>query len=367
MMRGRGSESQPTSGWRSPPRERRELRGVAAGVVAGLGAFFLVRNVAAVAWGLPSGLLRGVPLLVLSLTLVYAGYWLLRSDLPCRRIARIAVLSVAGFLVLVAVALWIVGDVGGFAVDRSTLLAIDVGTIGASTGLLAGLAGERERRRLDLDASDASLAAERAEDRFAYFNRVLRHHVLNGLAVIRGQAELVAQDADEALDEVEIICRRSDEMADLVRNVETLGRAFTGDLSRRAVDPLPAIRAAVESVESKHPEAAIRPTLGDGPSVLANDRLHLVFEAVLGVAVEAAEDGRVDVTAGAEGDDLVVSLAFDGSLSSEPGSGHGARANGGTDMGRFLAETLLEYFGGGLVVREESDGDVMTVRLPAAG
>lgn len=348
--------------WLSRSAERSELRGAAAGVVGGLGAFFLVPHLAAVAGALPLDLTVGLPMLVLSASLVYAGYWLLRSDLPCRRVGHVALWSLGGVVALSALTAWILGGVGGLSLDQSARLTIEVGTIGASSGLLAGLATERERRRRDRTVTDATIAAERAEDRFAYFNRVLRHHVLNGLAVVRGQAELLAEETSDPPEAVEVICRRSDEMADLIRNVETLGRAFTGDLERRAVDPLPALRAAIDAVESKHPGADVTASLGGGRPVMANERLHLVFEAVIGVAVEAAEDGVVDVTATTVAGDLEISLAFDGTLA----TGGETRTSGGVDMGRFLAETLLEYFGGGLVVRDSATEQVMAVRLPGA-
>ena len=338
--------------------ERAELRGAAAGVVAGLGAFFVVQHLATDLEGLVAGGLYDAPFVLLSVALLYTGYWLLRCDLDHRRIARVALWSLAGFIVLVSVGVWLAGDPTA-DVGSAAKLAVDVGTVGASSGLLVGLCGERRTRT----EREADRAVERAEERFAFFNRMLRHHLLNGVAVVRGHAELLGEEYDAAPEGIEIIRRRSDEMVHLVRNVETLSRAFTGDLSVHPVHPGPHLHSAVESAREGGAAIDLGGDPVDGRRVLANDRLRVVFEAVVDATTDAADDGPLEVTTVERRDEFVATVAFSGSF------GEGADAldagdHGDGHLGLFIADTLVEYFGGSLDLTEEAGRSTLRVRLP---
>lgn len=341
------------------PGERVELHAAAAGVVAGLGAFFVVSHLAGGGDGLVRATLYDVPFIVLSVSLLYAGYWLLACDVGPRRVSRIAMWSLAGFLVLLAVGVW---ASGGRAADVQSAaeFAVDVGTVGATTGLLVGLEGERRLRK---QGRDAHVAVQRAEGQFAFFNRLLRHHLLNGLAVVRGHAELLAEVYDDPPEAVDVINRRCDEIVELVRNVELLSRAFTGDLTVEAVDPTLPLVHAVESARTAGADVEVHCAHRDGSRVLANDRIGLVFGAVLDAAVESADGGRVTVETAERGEEFVVSIAFDGSHS--PGFDAAVRPgeHGDEDLEVFLAETLLEYFGGSLDLPAGGAGSALALRL----
>lgn len=332
--------------------DRAELRGAAAGVVAGLGVFFLVRHLSTA----PGGL-YDLPFLLLSIAVCYAGYWLLRSDFCHRRVGRVALWSLAGFLALVAIAVWLSGG-RAVAVGGSAGLIVDVGTVGASSGLLAGLCGER-RRRSD---REALAAVERAEERLEFFNRLLRHHLLNGVAVVRGHAELLSEGHDDPPEAIEIIRRRSDELVDVVRNVETLSRAFAGDLPVYAVDPAPPLRAAVEAIRADGAEVDLRGDLRDVGRVRANGRLGMVFETLLRWGLTIAEDGRVAVETAAREDEFVTSVAVSGPIDDRDGAVE-VGDHGDGDLGLYIAETLAEYFGGSLEVVATDAGAVLTIRL----
>lgn len=346
-----------------------ELRAGAAGLVAGLGAFFLVRYLT-VSGGL--SLLRGVmelPFFLLSLSLLYAGCWLLRSDYSTRRVGRIAAWSLAGFVALVAIAVWLVAGQNA-PLQQSLLLTVDVGAVGASTGLVVGLESERRQRRVGRDALAASLAAERAEDRFVFLNQLLRHHLLNGVAVVRGHAEMLAAVHDDPPEEVEIIRRRSDEIVALVRNIETLTRAFNGDLPLEAVDTVPPLRASIQTVQSECPTAEVRLDAGEGALVTANDRIGLAFEAILRIVVGAAGEEPVTVTVedGSPGEDrdrsgtLLVSFGFEKPVPRITAATSNNDVYGQGDLGYFLAETLIEHFGGTIQVSIDGRTEI-SVRL----
>lgn len=333
-----------------------QLRAAAAGILIGLGGYFVVQHLSlAVAASQFLGV-YDLPFLALSVAVLYSGYWLMYSDVSTRCVGRVAVYSLAGFLALIAVAVWLGGD-RALDLHGSVALALDVGTVGASSGLLVGLEGERRRI-----ADAGGPAARQAEERFAFFNRLLRHHLLNGVAVVRGYAELLAEAEEEPPEEVELIQRRSDEIVDLVKNVETLGKAVTGELTRHPVDPHPPLRAAIEAVDEERLGTPIEGDLrGDG-RVLANGSLDDVFAAVLEAAVDAADGGPV-VVATSTDHEFVASFAFEGAPATgiepqaHPGE-HGEQA-----LGLYLAETLVEYFDGGI---ERTASDDLIVRLPLA-
>jgi len=340
--------------------DRFELRGAAAGVVTGLGAFFAVRHLASAGGGIVPATLYHVPFLLLSVSMLYVGYWLLNCDADHRRVSRIALWSFAGFLVLVAVGVWVSGG-RATGVEGAAQLALDVGTVGASTGLLVGLEGERRRRKLD---RHAGRAADRADEQLAFFNRMLRHHLLNGVAVVRGHAELLADTCSDSPDAVDVIRQRCDEIADLVRRVETLSRAFTGDLAVRPTDPTPALTDAIEANRAAGADVEVVDDGRGGAPVLANDRIDLVFSAVLDAAVEAADDDRVIVETAALDGEFRASFAFDGALGVGPHGGVEPGEYGDEEFELFLAETLLEYAGGSMELPADGPGSVLTLRLP---
>lgn len=333
-----------------------QLRAAAAGVLIGLGGYFVVQHLSFAVAAAEFVGLYDLPFVALSVALLYSGYWLLGSDVPTRCVGRVVVYSFAGFLALIAIAIWLGGD-RAIDLQGSVALVLDVGTVGASSGLLVGLEGER--RRL---AGGGRAEARQAEERFAFFNRLLRHHLLNGVAVVRGYAELLAENHDEPPEEVELIRRRSDEIVDLVRNVETLGKAVTGELTSHPVDPLPPLRDAVETVGEDRPDTPIEADLAGDGRVLANGNLDDVFGAVLDAAAEAADGGPVSVATSTD-HEFVASFAFEGAPTTgiephaHPGE-HGEEA-----LGLYLAETLVEYFDGAI---ERTGRDDLVVRLPLA-
>ena len=361
-MRREHDESSVSGGWLGRLDDRAELRGAAAGVVAGLGACFVVRHLANVGTEPSIAGVYDVPFVLLSVALLYSGYWLLRSDFDHHRVAHIAIWSLAGFAALVAIGVWLSGG-RALDVQGSVALVLDVGTVGASSGLLAGLCGERRRRLFD---RDARLAADRAEERFAFLDRLLRHHLLNGVAVVRGHAELLTQGEEDPAEAIEIIRHRSDEIVHLVRNVEALSRTFTGDLPVYGVDPGPPLDAAVESARSNGAVVAVRGDPEAAGRVLANDRLQVVFETVVAETTSVAVDRQVTIETGTRGGEFVARFAFDGTLADDPDAAVDAGPYGDDALGLFIADTLVEYFGGSLEVAVTGFRTVLTVRLPLA-
>lgn len=327
------------------------LRAGAAGVVCGLGVYFVVQHL--VLWA--GGLVSDLPFLVLSVAVIYAGSWLFLSDVPDHAVGRIALASLAGLVGLIGVALWLGGGrtlVSGGAVST----AVDVGTVGASAGLLVGLEGERRRGR-----EPGRQEARRAEAQFAFVNRLLRHHLLNGMAVIQGYAQLLAEAEDEPAPELEVIRRRSDEVADLIRNLETLGRAAAGELPTQSVEPTPPLRAAIETVR-EDASVAVETDLDHDEVIRAPSELTTVFESVLDAAVNGSGEGPIQVTSRVN-DEFVVRIEGGGDAVVPSAERLPATAHDDGGLGLFLAETLVAGVDGRL---ERTDDGAVVVGLPLA-
>lgn len=121
----------------------------------------------------------------------------------------------------------------------TTTELLEVFHVSGSAGLFVGLVmGVLESRGL-ASAEEAAREAARADalraerERAGDLNDLLRHYVLNGVAVIDGYATTIGDESPEHADEVNIIRRRAENMAILVQNV----RALTVD-----VGPSPAVR-----------------------------------------------------------------------------------------------------------------------------
>lgn len=336
-----------------PRWERPRRRAAAAGAVAGFGAAFLGLQ------ALPRGgslLDRGVlelPFLVLAVALVYVGYWLLGCELDAHGVGRVAASSTVGLVGLLAVLVWLLPLAAGPAGGVLDLTA-DVGTVGASAGLLVGLESVRGPARA------GAPSAHGADPRFEHFNRQLRHHLLNGTAVIKGHAELLV-DADGSDPEAAAVIRsRADELADVARNVGTLGLAATGELPTAPIDVAPLLAGAVARVERERPRASIAVEGRSAGRVLGSAELGTAFGALLRAAVDAADDATVRVATVRE--PAVVEVRFD--YEGAPAAGLGGATSPPTgELSLHLAETLVSAAAGRVVGRPATG---IAVRLPAA-
>ena len=196
-------------------------------------------------------LVAGVVPLVLGLLLAAFGVALLVGSFDRSLVRSVALWCTAGTLAmagLVALTLFGTGAVGsgsGGSVGSELVLSnflIGGALLGALTGLYAG---ENRRSRVEIGQQANRLIA---------INRILRHEVLNAVAVIRGRAETI-EATDLAAPEGEslgTIVRESDRIVETVEDVKYLARSSGGGLS--PVDLSAVLTECVESVEANHPD-----------------------------------------------------------------------------------------------------------------
>ncbi|WP_216824757.1 sensor histidine kinase [Salinigranum rubrum] len=338
-------------------------------VVAGVG-FFLTRfTVTLAVYDDPVQFyLAGVVPLALGLGLAAFGVALTVADVEpslVRTTARWCVVGAGAMFVLVVLTL--LGSTGG---------DVDLASAGSQTyfanfliggsvgGTFTGLYAARTHGHRD--------ELVRQTNRLELLNRLLRHEVLNAVAVIRGYATLQGDDHPTA---GAVIERRSDAIERTIREVkyltrtETRGRAADGSVALE-----PCLTASVDGVRTRHPHADISVTADDealAARVRAGDRLQHVFDNLVENAVvhTSREAPTVEVSVSVTGTAVRVSVADDG-----PGLPERQRELVETgDIGEFddprsgfgltVSRFLVESYGGTMGVDVDREGTTITVVL----
>lgn len=308
-----------------------------------------------------------VPLAV-AVGLVASALLLALSDLPRRATLRIAGWFVGGVLGFAGVAGWLFVHelVHGAHLHHWQYLLVSTATVGGFVGFTIGWYDARAwMDRMALAAEQR--AVERERTRMAFLNRLLRHHVLNGMNVIKGNADrLVGTVEDEAEPHLETVRSRSDEVAGLVQRVRSLTDVISdGGTTARRRNLEQAVESAVAAtvpgdvpVERDVPAAAIR---GD-------DRLATALESLLSAAVRTGDGGPLRVTAALEDGSAVLRVRTGGSS-----VGRDAVAwetvdarDGSTDVDVAIADAVATAYHGTLRLEEGPDGVEFVVELPLA-
>ncbi|MFB6206233.1 MAG: hypothetical protein ABEJ05_06890 [Haloglomus sp.] len=194
-------------------------------------------------------------------------------------------------------------------------------------------------------ASDGDQAElEREREKLDHLNRLLRHHLLNGMNVLLAKVDHARNHADDpqVVTELDDARVRGEEIVTLV---EQLSAITAPDDQPGEVDLARLLRGEVEQVRASRgdgavalteplPEVTVRasPALGEAVRVLLKDALRV--------------SGRVTVSATLDADDVVVNVA----TPEEPATDGGDQRLGapGSDVGLSIADVLVERAGGEL-------------------
>lgn len=204
-------------------------------------------------------LIEPILLFFLSSILIYAGYWLHACDYTHYWVSRIVTWSITGFFGTLLLAYWILIQqlAQGTMIHNPLYVSLNIGTIGATVGLLMGLQEGRANRRAKI-AQRADATANRARSQIAFVNRLLRHHVLNGMNIIHGYANrLITESAGPPPDELTRIQARSDAIVDIIQNVEVLGRTYTNEIDSNPTDIGEIIDSAIDTIDLLNADTTI--------------------------------------------------------------------------------------------------------------
>ena len=306
----------------------------------------------------------------LALPLVATGGLLWRADWDTADVLRMDAWIVVGTVAMSIVFVWTVGHqlIRGEPFPHAEFILVNIMTAGGVTGLVIGYYDVRNRAlRTALDAEREHVEEQRTK--LGFLNRELRHHVLNGVAVILAQGEKLESHVDsEGREILGTISNRAERLATVIERVRTVTRLFSGtvDAGTRPVDIVPIVREHVRRARENHPESTFETDVPGSAHVAADDMVDLVFENLVANAMERGqgEERRVHIDVEVGEDTVTVRVGDDGvPTDHEEGDSFHWEAPPGQDpdtvIGHAIVNALVERYGG--QVSFESDDGWSTV------
>lgn len=342
-------------------------------VISGVGALAIVAALVTGAGSVTStaiGFVPGVVVLAVASVAVYRVDG--AADRPDET-RRLLGWVLAGALTLGGVGLWhslVVGvdaPDGSFAIGWFTALA---------TGILFGSivwtydAAARSHRR----AERAEI--ERRQETVDELNRLIRHHLLNGLNVVDGRASLLEDHVDdEGTADLRVVRSKSSELAETIQRLRRIATHLADGADLRPVELRPVLEEQIAAVRDAHEDIVVEADdVPRGHEVFADETLSVVLSNLLTNAVQHndAETPRIEVAVEWQSDVTTITVAdngpgvpddlaealFDASVRGEQSGGEG--------LGLFLTKSLVEGYGGDVRLESGTDGATFTVVVPTA-
>jgi PAS domain S-box-containing protein len=216
---------------------------------------------------------------------------------------------------------------------------------------------DRKQRNQQLDAMD----------------RVLRHNFHNSMSIVLGNAETIAATADgDVADRAEVIMDTGRQLLEITSKQRQVVELLSNPADVGTVDLSRAVRAAVEEVRARYPDAVVDATVPDGVSARAIPELEDAVVELLDNAVVHADEAppTVTVTVESDGDQARVRVADtgpgipDSERAILSGDGEGGPLYHGSGMGLWLVNWVVTYSDGTVQCSENDPrGNVVVVEL----
>lgn len=307
-----------------------------------------------------------------SIVLVYAGYWLASSTFERQRLWWAGLWTMIGMTGIVAIVVLAnsLQLVQGEPLSEPSfiqMLLLAAGG-GAVAGLLIGVSTVRETVEAE--------RARRQRDTLVFVNELLRHNVLNGMQVIKGNTRLLEEHVDDdGRRHLDTTQNRSDSIVELIQNVRVLVDSVSRQNELQAVRLADVVGSAVDQARSTYETATFAVEVPDDVSVRADELLEAVFENLLANAVQHNDAETPTVTVAAESDGRTVRIRV---VDNGPGIPEDRRdecfepgtqdeSSVGQGLGLYLVRTLVSRYEGDVYVEpNEPRGTAMVVELEAA-
>lgn len=241
-------------------------------------------------------------------------------------------------------------------------------------------------------AANATVAFERVEheqklhrqaDQMEFFNSILRHDVLNGMTVIRGQAELLAGNLDsDQRQDMETIIDWSNDVIEIVQRVQSVIETVTGqgDHHLETIDLAAVLHSEVDRIQSTYPEVTFETDVPSDVPVQANELLGEVLGNVITNAINHNDTNglrlvvAVEIERDDDGGTVTVRIADNGRGIPDNRKETVFRRNetgpaksSGTGFGLFFVHSMVETYGGDVWVKDnDSGGATFIIGLPLA-
>ena len=313
--------------------------------------------------------------------IVWQGLRLQREELSVRETRMVAGWFGLGLVAMALFGLWgvVLHVVGQQDVPAGVQLMSQI-ALGGLFGLLVGVYAVRAREPAQ-EATQERLErefTERQQETNELLNRILRHHLLNSLTVIRGQSEVLRDEVDE--DEAEHLDRvveRVETMTETIEDIRSITRTLTEEPDLVPIDLVTTLHEEVRRLDLQYGDATFQKEVPSGPLYVAGDELlgralrNVLANAVdhndrptpdVEVAVTETVD-TVEVTVADEGPGIPADqreAVFDPSERGVDSDGEG--------LGLFLTRSIVEQYGGTVSAGpNDPRGTVVAIRLPRAG
>lgn len=302
-----------------------------------------------------------------SVVLIYAGYWLASSQFERQRLWWAGLWTLIGMTGIIAIVVlfnslqMIQGERLSEPSFIQTMLLAAGG--GAIAGLLIGVSTVRETVEAE--------RAKRQRDTLMFVNELLRHNVLNGMQIIKGNTQLLEDHVDESGEQyLETTQDRSDTIVELIQNVRVLVDCVSRETPLHPVSIADVVHEVVGQARQAYPEVEFDVDVPEDVDVRADELFEAVLENVVSNAIVHNDSDTprvsVDVTVDSRGN-IVIEVADNG-----PGIPEGRRdqyfqpgeqdeSSVGQGLGLYLVKTLVERYDG--EVRIESNDPRGTVVL----
>ena len=335
---------------------RRRARHLPPSLVGGLGAALTVAAVnhhyaelEKLSWWLPGPLLAAVLDTLPPLALVYAGYWLARSDLDAENRWAVCV-STVGVSVVFLTAMWAtiaVRRMEGRTVGEPAFPLLVAAGCGGVAGFAVGYYNARARR------------SRTVAEALSFVNNFIRHDLRNDLSVIQGHADLLEAgrpeaDAPARPDSAAIIGEKVDEAMTRIETSCVVAETLAEEPDLERVDLATAVTETADRNEAAH-GVPVTTDVPEQAPVVANAGVRSVVDNLVENAVERGVDTvRLRVLDNGPGitDERQARMFDDGDS---------------LEGGLRLVEALVDGYDGTVCVEDnEPRGTVFVVELEAA-
>lgn len=291
-------------------------------------------------------------------TLVYAGYWLPRSDVSRQYYPRIVAWVVGGVAVMFGFILlrdlhpgvsadWTVG---------TQAIALMIGSIG---GLLIGIQETRARIRTTLleertrELQERERELERQNEQLEQFANVVSHDLRNPLGIAIGRLEVVREESDS--EHLDVIEDALDRMDALIEDLLTLAQNDDTVVHPEPIEIGAIFEGCWQNVETI--DATLHVDI-DRVVVADEGRLKQLIENLIRNSVEHGGE-HVTITVGELADGFYVEDTGPGIPEEDRAevfdTGY-SKSRDGTGFGLSIVEQVVDAHGWTIAVTEGSDG-----------
>ncbi|WP_247730223.1 sensor histidine kinase [Halovivax limisalsi] len=319
------------------------------------------------------GIVSMLPFLI---GILYAPFWLRRSDLSSARYPRLIGWLFGGLVTFLAMNLAVLPTRPPESPEMLVSWLRWATVIGTAVGLMIGIIEARAIERATVAEREAVRTEQLEEQRnlLDYLNSILRHEILNSAAIIDGYACRLRDDADPLSDAgrewATVIHEEAGELEAVIDDVRFLLATAAGDHELEAVELTAVLQEEVTKLNRAHEDVSIETAMPSSVRVRGDELLGRVFGNILSNAVVHNDDPNPHVSIAVEerGETVRVEIEDDGpgipaekrETLFERDTNH-ASTHG---LGLYLVDSLVSQYGGEVSLTETGpEGSQFTVEL----